>query len=351
MATAADTARLELARSGVKDRPAGGLRFDRAAVGLYAWMVVGFYLDAWAHNHNAGIETFFTPWHAVLYSGFAVIAFFFVATAAMNRTRGYAWQALMPVGYELTLLGVAIFSLGGPLDLLWHEIFGIEVNIEAALSPTHLFLALGAVLVLSGPLRAAWHRRGQASDWTALGPAMLSLIFTLSVFTLLTQWAHPFVSAGAGPDTAGSPYRQMLGITSIVLQSGLLMGFVLLAVRRWTLPFGAVTLVFTISTVLISFMRDQYRFIPMAIVAGLVADVLIMELKPSAARPGALRLFAFAVPAVLIGLYFLAVARSEGIGWAIELWTGSIVFAGVTGLLLSVMVAPPRVPGEEEAGG
>jgi hypothetical protein len=230
-----------------------------------------------------------------------------------------------------------VFGLGGPLDLLWHEIFGIEVNIEAALSPTHLLLAVGAVLMVSGPLRAAWQRTGSAPGWSALGPAILSLTFTLSVFTLLTQIASPFVNAWAGqqtgaawtansvvvastslahplPPDVGSFFPEALGIASVVLQTGLLMGFVLLALRRWTLPFGAVALVFTLDIVLLSFMKDQYRFIP-----------------------------------VLFGLYFLALALTEGLGWAVELWTGSMVFAGVTGLVLSCLLAPPEVPSASQS--
>ena len=32
------------------------------------WAVTGLFLDGWSHNHHRP-ETFFTPWHAVLYSG------------------------------------------------------------------------------------------------------------------------------------------------------------------------------------------------------------------------------------------------------------------------------------------
>ena len=32
-----------------------------------AWLVGGAYLDNWAHAHIATLDTFFTPWHGVLY--------------------------------------------------------------------------------------------------------------------------------------------------------------------------------------------------------------------------------------------------------------------------------------------
>jgi len=47
--------------------------FEWTVVVLCAWLMSGAYLDAWAHRHLARLETFFTPWHAALYSGIANI--------------------------------------------------------------------------------------------------------------------------------------------------------------------------------------------------------------------------------------------------------------------------------------
>ena len=342
METAAGSVRVEAARAEERARPVGGLRYDWAVAALCGWIVAGLYLDAWAHNHQA-LESFFTPWHAALYSGLLATMVFLGATVALNRTRGYALVRSVPDGYELSVVGALIFFAGGFADMLWHEIFGVEQNIEAALSPTHIMLAFGTVLLVSGPFRAAWRRQGgRAATWTALVPAMLSLTYVLSVFTVLTQWAHPFVNVWAGAGWRQSYETQMLGILSVVLQSGLLMGFVLLAVRRWALPFGSLTLVFGLISVLLSFMQDQFRFIPVGVAAGLVADGLAMSLKPSVKRARALRTFAFLVPVVLFALYFAVLGVTEGIGWTVELWTGSIVFAGVTGLVLSYLLVPPE---------
>ncbi len=100
--------------------------------------------------------------------------------------------------------------------------------------------------------------------------------------------------------------RQILGITSILLQTGLLMGFVLLAMQRWTLPLGSLTLVFTLNTALMVSQEDEYIFglIPAAGLAGLASDLLLHWLKPSARQPGGLRLFAFAVPTSFMDYFF-----------------------------------------------
>src|SRR5690242_10049184 len=84
------------------------------------------------------------------------------------------------------------------------------------------------------------------------------------------------------------------------------MGLILLTLRRWMIPFGVLTLMFTLKGVLMSIMHDHYFVIPVAAGAGFIADVLVKFLQPSVARPAALQLFATAVPVVLYYLYFLA---------------------------------------------
>jgi WD40-like Beta Propeller Repeat len=144
-------------------------------------------------------KTFFTPWHAVLYAAFVVVAAFLVFSLLRNHRKGYPWREALPPGYGLSLLGVMIFAAGGVLDMLWHMLFGIEVSVEALLSPTHLILAFGLVLIVTGPFRAARLRLPgeRAYGWIQLLPALLSLTFVLSSFEGFTQYAHPQVSAWA----------------------------------------------------------------------------------------------------------------------------------------------------------
>lgn len=330
-------------------RPAGGVRFDWALVLLCAWPLGGAYLDAWAHNHIR-LETFFTPWHAVLYSGFLAYVIGLLAVLVANRRRGFAWGRALPQGYGLSLLGIGLLAVGGPGDLLWHLAFGIELRLDAALSPTHLLLAGAIGLIVSGPLRAAWHRKRNTSGngWIDQLPMLLSLTFTLSLITLITQFTHPFVRpwAAISEETLNQAYGQQLGMLGIVVQTGLLMGAVLLAMRRWQLVPGALTLVFTVNAGLLSLMQDQYRFIPVALAAGVVADLLVWWLRPSVTRPAELRFFAFAVPVVLYLLYFAALMLTGGIWWTIHFWVGTTALAGVAGWLLSYLVVPPAWPAE-----
>jgi Tol biopolymer transport system component len=136
-------------------------------------------------------------------------------------------------------------------------------------------------------------------------------------------------------------FSQSLGIISILFQAALLMGLVLFLLRRWLLPFGSMTMVFTLSSVAISFMNDQYVFIPAAFAAGIIADVLIWRLKPSLTRPLEFRIFAFVAPVVYYSLYFLVIQLTGGIGWTIHLWMGSIFLTGAISVLLSYLLIPP----------
>ena len=72
------------------DYPASSLRFDWMVVLASLWFMGGMFLDGWAHaNLASSLETFFTPWHAVLYSGFLAVASVLMLNLARNMARGY----------------------------------------------------------------------------------------------------------------------------------------------------------------------------------------------------------------------------------------------------------------------
>ncbi len=307
--------------------------------------VGGLFLDGWAHAHGRVDQSFFTPWHAAFYAGYAAVASALVGTLLARHVRGRPWWQALPAGYGLSLFGALVFAGGGIGDMIWHILFGIEAGVEALLSPTHLVLALGLGLIVTGPLRAAWRRAEPASGWAAGGPMLLALSSTLSLLTFFTLFAHPIVQPAAG---AGHPYAgsEGSGVASILLQTGLLMGTILLVLRFWALPVGALTLMITLNAAAMGFLNRHGGY-PLALVvaagaAGLAADLLRAHLRPTAERPAAWRLFAFAVPTVLYLCYFLGLMLTEGIAWSVHLWAGSIVLAGIAGWLLSYLLVPPR---------
>jgi len=162
---------------------------------LMAWLLAGAYLDVWAHNHLSGLDSFFTPWHAVLYSGYFALAIFLGVPVLYNLTRGYPISRSLPDGYLVSLLGVGMFLLGGVGDLIWHTLFGVERHFEVALSIPHLTLKFSALLIACGPLSAAWRRTAveETRGWSALWPTVLTAAFVLSGLTYFTGLADPFV--------------------------------------------------------------------------------------------------------------------------------------------------------------
>lgn len=324
------------------------------------WLVVGLFLDGWAHNTQKP-ESFLTPWHAVLYSGFLVTAAWICWQVRRGHNAGARGAAAVPVGYGFGLAGAALFALGGVFDTAWHEIFGIEVDIEALLSPSHLLLFAGALLVLTSPLRAGWS--DQASSSPTLReflPALLSITLSTALvaffFMYLSPFTHAPVSSGPYRFIGGIADRDLAGwlaenvrkdgIASILLTTIILVAPALLLLRRWTTPKGTFTLMFSgVAVALTALEGFALAWTALAaVMAGVVADVLVHRLEPSLSRPWAYRAFASAVPAVLWLAYFGIIQLRFGVGWSVELWAGVTTMAVLTGFGLSVLMLPPAIP-------
>ena len=313
------------------DYPAAGARFHWLAALLGLWTIIGLFVDGYAHNHGAVDNTFFTPWHALLYSGVTATGVLLLATQYRHVLRGHRFDRALPRGYLPALLGVILFLLGGGFDMLWHEAFGFEANLEALLSPAHLLLAFSAVLFLSGPLRAA--ERGPVG-W----PVVLALTLLLSLFTFFGQFAHmlssPEVLIGRRP--GGSTYlADVTGIANVIIPAALMTGVLLYALRRWRLPVGAVTLMLMLNGVGMFWLRaghhpDWWPLLLAPLAAGIVGDALLW-------RGADRRILAFAVP-LIYALVFFAVGAALGqIWWTIHLWLGASVLAGAVGLGLALL--------------
>jgi hypothetical protein len=347
----------QASQSGIRRRidtyPSANLKFDLFFAALSVYFLCGLFLDGWAHNHGKVDDTFVTPWHAVLYSGFGFIGLLLVGTQFVNVLRGHVWTRALPRGYGLGLLGVLLFGAGGGFDFAWHSIFGFEANIEALLSPAHLLLATGAMLFVTAPLRAVWGRIGQRG-WAQLLPALVSLIVVYMALTFFTQYAHYIGGTYLLVERLNSEwYRDSHNIFQFLMPAALMMGTLLLAMRRWVLPRGFITLMMVAHTGLMFWLRYQYviDYAPLLlapIAGGVMGDALLWWLKPSVKRVGTLRLFAFLMPVAMFSLYFALQFPLYGTNWAVHMWLGVILMTGIVGLFLSYLSAPPAIPSADE---
>ena len=330
---------------------------------LSAWLVFGVYLDGWAHIRGLP-ENFFTPWHGVIYSGFGLVAAVLAWAAVKGRSAAGSWRHALPDGYGLSMVGVGVFMFAGAADFAWHAAFGIEADIEALYSPPHLLLAAGGALIATGPLRSAW--KAERASRSALWRAILAVSLLLAMFTFFSAESHPFVhpwawtkfepraldpaALGLPPMQAGGvgprEFAQTLGVSSFLIQSGILVGLLLLLIRRWGagLPLGWMTFLLSLNAIGASVFHATPWTIPVALLGGILSDLIYHWMAPSLESRGRLRLFAAVVPTILYALYFAALFLQGGVWWAPHLWVGAIAIAALAGWLVSYLVVPPASP-------
>jgi hypothetical protein len=314
-------------------------RLDAAVLALASWSLFGVLLDVRNHGQGASfaLEGFLTVPHTIFYSGFAGIAVLLVAVVYANRRAGASRKESVPVGYRLGLVGVGIFGLGGPGDALWHATFSAEQGVEALTSPTHLMLATGAVLFLSSPLRAA-HAR-EENGLLGRATAGVSATYVLASITIITLYSHPVADPHA-MRAAGDVAKMNLGVTGIMLHAAVLSGLAVVLVREFDVVPGTFTFMLLIDGIAMTWVGQSYVLLPGMVLAGVVADGLLVTLDPSAERPRHLRVFAAAVPAVVYAFYFVSIALAATIVWPVHTWAGAVVLAGFAGLLVSYVSLP-----------
>ncbi|MBW3620020.1 MAG: hypothetical protein KY461_07230 [Actinobacteria bacterium] len=305
------------------------------------WVVLGLFLDGWAHNAGKP-EDFWTPWHAVLYSGFVAGAGWFVVGRQRDRRAGTA----LPVD-PLTTAGFVLFAIGGLGDAVWHSILGVEEDVAALLSPTHLLLMLGGLLLIGGPLRRPLPRAAADPRWRTALPEVVAVALAVAVVGFFLQFLSPFHGAGVDRYGAGSTEAgQLLGVASILVTNVLLVaGTALLLRDRDRLPTGAATAVLGGTALLWSSLEgfEGAELVAAAVAAGLVVDLL-------AHRGAEERTLLVVMPGVLWPAWFAIYHVGTGLAWPAEYAPGVTVLAVLTGWGLHLLSRDAvQAPGLEDA--
>lgn len=300
---------------------------ELTTMAFWMWAIVGLFLDG--HSHAIGNpETFFSPAHGLLYSGFAAGAIW-TGSVAVREAKIRPPRHLSYAPDRFVLWGFGLFALGGLSDLVWHETLGFETGLEPSLSAPHLMLMVGGVLVAGGPLRSSLHFKREVSV-----PAALSLMLSATIPFFFLAPVSPFTyplyhEVLDGPNDE----RIIRGVMSTVIATLLLVGVALIARRQWRLPYGAITAMVVPIAVAMSGMRGFDTWLPIVgvVAAGLVGDECVRRnVGPS--------LMAGLMSAVLWSLYFIAYEIQRDVVWPVTVWTGAIVWPTIAAVAAGLLV-------------
>ena len=156
-------------------RSGGGLETATLA-GVLLFLLGAFWDVAW--HVEVGRDTFWSPPHLLIYLGvLIVLGSSAAALVGAWRRRGDPGAAgapgsgfRPPAGATISAIGAVLALAAGPVDDLWHRLYGVDVTI---LSPPHLLLATGMAIATFGAIVGCARRAARAvpARLTTLWPA------------------------------------------------------------------------------------------------------------------------------------------------------------------------------------
>jgi hypothetical protein len=375
-----------LTRTG-RPRPQASLRDDAIMIALGFFTLVALFWDGILHNNTVGQDEFFSAPHLAMYAGLGALGVWIALVLLRHQeSRQVLDISLIPRGYGLAVIALPLAALSGPADFIWHSAYGFENQVDSTYSPPHQGLFISGAMLAAIPGASAWKRAGDKPSLTEFLPGVLSVTAVASVMLFVIHQIVPFYGGSVAPtkgfqdDLAGRAdayagtteshaeglahalvnygddawpfyfYSTHLTAAGILLFTAVTIGAVLLMRRRWTLPVGSLTVMFTALALLFA-MPSEYRMaelIPALVVAGVIADVLMLRLVGDQPNSWRLRLFAGLVPPILWALFFFCIAvLGDGLGWGATLWTGMLTTSAGLGFMLSLLTIPPSGPPTE----
>ncbi|HEV7720556.1 MAG TPA: hypothetical protein VGO60_04705 [Iamia sp.] len=319
-----------------------------AAVGLFGDIArhvsLGFAVDT--------ESDFLSSWHLVLYGGVAGVALVLGAFAVAHGPRAPVVLLRRASG------GLAALTLGGIVDAVWHEAFGIEASFGALVSPPHLVVFAGLVLLMIAPIGVV--ADGPSVPLDALRSLVLALSVTslLLVISLFTGYLTPLI--GGSEFQAGAYVESLVGTSyldqdtarglGVTLWFGTLLSLVVVLIRArsapvagtWTVAFGLLGLAPLVAT----------GEVALPLTAALVVFGILSDLTATRSRPHPLAT-GLTVAAMWAAMFSVIGARGDLL-WGRELWGGVIttgfLVGTATGGAIRWVTSPPRVAPRADVG-
>jgi hypothetical protein len=322
-------------------------------------LVMGIYADGWAHLNLGGLDSFFTPWHGASYGAFTLLTAWLAWMVWRRRgaARGGQGPVTVPAGYGWGAAGVAVFAVGGLLDMAWHLVFGIEVGLDALVSPTHLLLMTGAVLLVTSPLRAAAPRPlngAQVHRW----PAVVSIASATALVGFFLAYLSVFADPGAreplidlpegGPGHRAGELPAIAGLGGYLVSTVLLVVPLLFLRRRGRLPHGTVTtLVGAVALPAAALSQLVFAIPALGALAGAVVVDLVLLRRPNMSPTA----FAVLLPALVWAGQLAGLAGLGELRWPVELWSGVILLSVGLAVGLTRLTSTPTATAPAETEG
>ncbi|PEH76324.1 hypothetical protein K8O92_04815 [Nocardia asteroides] len=334
-------------RAGIEARTADSTRGeDLAMAATSVWIVVAVHLDGRAHYLDLP-DSFFTWWHLLLYSGVGAAAALLLAMGVRRRNAGRSLMSAavsMPRGYGWSLAGVGVFSAAGAADMAWHLRFGVESGLDALVSPTHLLLFTGAVLLFSGPLRAIQIKQPSAPAWAP--PAVIAAAAITGIIGFALSYVSAFTTDAplravedfpeGTPEHYATEIPAQAGLGAYLITTVLVVVPIALLLKRRRLPVGAITAIVTGLAVLAQTVQNFTRpsVVVAAVIAGLIIEGLVAVSTAWVPRVPTAAMVAVVLPAALWSVQFVALQLGPGVAWSAELTAGTVVLSALVSVAL-----------------
>ncbi|HUT05221.1 MAG TPA: hypothetical protein VMW74_00820 [Nitrosopumilaceae archaeon] len=218
-------------------------------------------------------ETFFTPSHMLLYTGVgislisAILGLVLILTKKQVRGRSFVF------GTKIIIIGALMQIIAGPGDFYWHKLFGID----GLLSPTHLTLALGIMIVSAGSTIGFARIHSEMNQKNNVLKIILPIsfgIFWFSVIWLIFFFVLP-ISEGDTHNFNPNPYVALiLGVTLLPFSFSLVFWFVSRTITSFGVASAATFVFLTMNITSIIFTSEKLLFYLPWFVAPMISAVL-----------------------------------------------------------------------------
>ncbi|MDP1795187.1 MAG: hypothetical protein Q8K63_13710, partial [Acidimicrobiales bacterium] len=237
-------------------------------------------------------------------------------------------------------VGHDVAAFGGAGDAAWHSAYGVERGVDALLSPTHLVLFAGLILILTAPVRAIlaaatsapyrWIVVGSVTSAAALVGFFLNFAWGLGVAVLIRVPYNPVSEVGETEVIAG--------VASMLVTTVVLFGAARVVLSVGSPPTLAFTVLFGAVALLVSVAFDEdAEGVVAAVAAGAIFDVLQRRVERKGNLPSDLAAVFGVVSAGLWLVYLGLLSALDGIEWRAEIWLGAVVLNGLAAYAVASM--------------